>query len=97
MYIIKTVMATILLLWFQAPGIVHNDSLSHCHGLRGHLNRTEPALLVRPVLACCNKLKCLLWKKRKTAPKLNQPWLMGDNEVVGRKHGREHVSIGVCM
>ena len=36
----------------QGPGIAHAGSVSHCHGLRGHLNRAEPLLmlLVTPVL-----------------------------------------------
>ena len=37
----------------QGPGIAHAGSVSHCHGLQGHLNRAEPLLmlLVTPVLS----------------------------------------------
>lgn len=40
------------LLWFQGPGVVQAGSLSHGHGLLGHLNMREPwlLLLVTPVL-----------------------------------------------
>ncbi len=49
----------------QDPGIVQAASLSHCHRLLGHLNGTEPSLMliVTPVLfLLLYKSKCQLWK-----------------------------------
>lgn len=52
----------------QGPAVVHVGSLSHRHGLLGHLDRTEPLLLllVTPVLfplwgnVCCEKGVCII-------------------------------------
>ncbi len=38
--------------------------LAHCHGLLGHLNRSEPSLMFTPVLSLRWQVKkCLLWQK----------------------------------
>ncbi len=54
-----------LLLQFQGSGIIHAGP--HCHGLLGHLNRTQPLLmlLITPVLFLLqyDESKCLLWKR----------------------------------
>lgn len=65
----KRMMAEFNFPWFQGPAIVHTGSLSHCHDLPGHLNRTELLLmLISSTCAfptdkskCCKKKKGLLW------------------------------------
>ncbi len=38
------------MLWFQGPGIVHAGSLSQCHNLLEHMNRTKPPCLSKTVI-----------------------------------------------
>lgn len=37
---------SVKLLHFQGPDIEHAGSLPHCHGLLGHMNMTEPSLML---------------------------------------------------
>ena len=68
----------IYLLQFQGPAIVRAGSRSRCHGFLGHLNQTEPLLmlLVTPGFSLLWRLKMSAVKK-KAWPWINKPLLLG--------------------
>lgn len=51
--------------WFQGPCTWHAGSLSHCRGVLGHFNITEPSLmlLVTPLLFLLQQVKISVVKK----------------------------------
>lgn len=60
------------IMWYEranSPGIVHANSLSHCHDLLGHLNRMEPSLVLSVTHALSLQVKHVLsqrWYKHWT-------------------------------